>query len=58
MKEPDVFNMDCDLISEKEEYAFCNECYRYETCKSWWERNKESGTIRTAMDGLTYFVKE
>ena len=43
MEEPDVFYTDCDLIAEIRKYYSCIQCYRYETCKSVWEKeNKES----------------
>lgn len=35
-----VFNQDCDLIST-EEVDNCIYCYRYETCKEYFEKNPD-----------------
>lgn len=39
----------CDLLEgnrpendSDEQYDECEECYRYEICKKWYEKNKES----------------
>jgi len=44
MDEPLVLYTDCDLISETQEYDYCIQCYRYETCKTAWEKEHKNCT--------------
>lgn len=49
---PDIFSRDCDYISE-DEYMTCRDCYRYETCKNAYEKNKDTYVISIGIDELT-----
>ena len=36
----------------------CCECYRYETCKNAYEKNKDEYVISTGIDGLTSAIQK